>query len=190
MSYFMMECFEPFDWEDSALIQAAPQVLPDGFSWTMGKRFPEPLPEPLEFTMLDTHSDQLVEFYSEDAILMTKRLLKALQEGGIDNLDVYRAVIRHPLTDFVTEDYVAANLIGLVSAADLTKSKVVGGSSDGLLDVDFDSVVIDENRTVGLLMFRLAESTNAIMVHDRVKTHILSRGIDTLSFIPPEKWIG
>jgi len=185
----MLECFEPDDWEDSAALKSAPR--PAGVvSWRLGRRFLQPLPEPLEFEMLETHSDQLLEFYNEQALVMTKRLLATLQEAGVDNLDVYAARIKHPVTGAIRTDYVAANLIGVVSAADLGKSRVIGGSADGLVDVDFESVVVNERRAGDALMFRLAENTSAILVHEKVRQHLLEKGFAMLSFLEPEEWMG
>lgn len=183
-----MECYEPDDWEDSALLDAVP--APEGESWTSGRRFRRPPVEPVEITIDPTHSDDLLEFENITALVMTKRLLKALQETGVDNLDVYRAVIRNPESGFETHDYVACNLIGLVKAADLSGSKVVGGSGDGLIDVDFDAVKIDPLKAKDHLLFRLAENISAIVVHESVKNHILNSGIDTITFVEPEDWIG
>jgi hypothetical protein len=39
-------------------------------------------------------------------------------------------------------------------------------------------------------MFRLAESVNGIVVHESVKKAIEAAEIDTLTFIPPEEWVG
>jgi hypothetical protein len=190
MTYYMLECFEPIDWPDSAMLGAPSVDPPDDLSWSMGRRFADPLPEPIEIGLLATHADRLLELYNEGPLVMTSRLLHALVAAGVDNLDVYRTIIRHPVTGLVTTDYVAANLVGLVAASDLGRSTVVGGSADGLLDVDFDGVVLDEARIGDLLMFRLAESTNAVVVHERVRSHLLRSGFDMLTFVPPEEWMG
>jgi hypothetical protein len=189
MAYYMIECFEPDDWEDSALVDRAPK-LPGVGSWMSGQRFSGPVPEPIEFSLLDTHNDRMLEMDNTEALLITKKLLGALREAGVDNLDAYDAVIRHEGAGTVTTDYVAVNVIGLVSAADLGASNIVGGMKGGLIDVDFEGVVIDEGRARGALMFRLAENTSAIIVHERVRDHLLDRGFDMLAFIPPERWMG
>jgi hypothetical protein len=184
MSYYVLECFEPFDWEDSAIFDRSPK-LPGVDSWRTGRRFETAIPEPIEFSLLPTHNDQLLEFYNVDALVMTQRLATALLEAGVDSLDIYKAVIRHPGTGSEVIDYVAANLIGLVSAVDLAQSKVTGGTSGGLLDVDFEGVRIDPARAGDHLMFRLAENTSAVVVHERVKHYLVSRGFDMLEFVPP-----
>lgn len=187
--YLMLDCPEPRDWDDSAMLEATP--LPPGEkSWRLGRRFAAPVAEPIEIAIDPTHTDDLLELYTLDALVMTRRLLAALEAAGVDNLDAYEAVIRNPETGFATDDYVAVNLIGLVRAADLERSRVVGGSSDGLIDVDLDGVAIDPARAHGLLMFRLAENTSAVVVHRRVARHLLATGFDMLSFRPPATWKG
>ena len=187
----MLECFEPEDWDDSAGVKAPKKrIIPRGESWSMGRRFSVPPTEPIELEMMPQHNDQLVEFFKPSPPVMTKRLLKALQKSGVDNLDAYQAIIRHPITGFKTTDYVAVNIIGLVSAVDMNNSIIVGGSEDGLLDVDFEGLKIDSIKSHGLLLFRLAESTNAIVVHERVKNSLIKQGFDMLTFMNPETWIG
>src|SRR5438105_1748652 len=110
-NYYMLECFEPDDWEDSALFEGSPSP-PGVDSWTGGRRFRLPLPQPLEFELDTVHSDQLLEMDNTEALVMSKRLLSALQEAGVDNLDVYEAVIRHQGTGMVSHDYVAVNVVG------------------------------------------------------------------------------
>jgi len=51
-------------------------------------------------------------------------------------------------------------------------------------------LVIDEAKTRGALLFRLAESVNGIVVHETIKNAIEATGIDTLTFMPPEEWVG
>lgn len=187
--YLMLQCREPLDWEDSALLEATP--LPPGeASWRLGRRFATPPQEPIPIAIDPTHSDDLLELYAIDALIMTRRLLEALGAAGVDNLDAYAAVIRNPETGFETGDYAAVNLIGLVRAADLGRSKVVGGSADGLIDVDLDGVHIDPQRALGLPMFRLAENTSAVVIHRRVARHLIGAGFDMLTFRPPSRWKG
>lgn len=189
--YCMLECFPPDDWEDSALIKApTKRIIPRGESWSMGRRFSVPPTEPIELEMMPTHNDQLVEFITTNPQLMTKRLLNAFHKAGVDNLDAYKTIIRHPTTGFETSDYVAVNIIGLVAAVDMDKSNIVGGNADGLADVDFEGLKIDPKKALSFLLFRLAESTNAIVVHERVKNSLLDQGFDMLTFMEPEEWLG
>jgi hypothetical protein len=59
-----------------------------------------------------------------------------------------------------------------------------------MISMDFNSLAIDEAAAGGALLFRLAESVNAIVVHERVRRHLEASGITTLTFIEPEDWAG
>ena len=188
--YYMLECSPPRGADDHALVRLVTKP-PSGAQWKEGARFSVDVPEPVEFAMRANHNDLMLEMNNTQGLLVTKRLLAALQEAGVDNLDVYDAVIRHESLGTERRDYVAVNLIGTVSAADLSRSTVVpGGLPGNLIDTDFEGVAIDPEKAGGMLMFRLAENTSAIVVHERVKEHLESKGFDMLTFVPPESWIG
>lgn len=187
--YSVITCSEPMDWDDSALLERI-EPPPGAISWRVGQRFPKAPKEPVEVDLDPSHSDQLLTYYDISAILMPRPMLDALKAAGVDNLDAYSAVIRHPGTGFETREYVAVNLIGLVAAADLSRSKIVGGSSDHRLDTGFEGFAVDPARARGLLMFRLAENTSAILVHRSIKEALQRAGFDQLTFRPPEEWVG
>lgn len=187
--YYMLECFDPEDWEDSAFVETPrKRLIPRGESWTMGRRFTSPPIEPIEFSMGETHNDQMLEFRKSSPPLMSNRLLGALKKAGVDNIDAYETIIRHPTTDYKTSEWSAINIIGLVSAANLQESNTVDGFVR-LLDTDFEGVAIESSMAKGFLIFRLAESTNGIVVHESVKRSIEEQGIDTLTFMNPAEWI-
>jgi hypothetical protein len=188
-NYFVLSCPEPFDWEDSALFEATP--LPtDEISWCIGRPFKAKPSEPIPIVLDPTHSDRLLPYYDVDAIIITRPVMQALLDSGVQNLDIYSARISHPESGFETTDYVAANLIGLVSAVDLKKSNVVGGSSDLRLDTDLDGFVVDPARVRGALMFRLAENTSAVLVHESLRKPLDKASQGLLQFIEPSNWVG
>ena len=129
------------------------------------------------------------EFSSWPIPLISERLHKAFLDAGIANIDTYSADLVDVKTDTHYSGYVAFNLIGTIAAADLGKSR--HQSHDGpLISVDFDSLSIDEAKTRGALMFRLAESTNAILVHESVAAFLKDQGFTSLEFLAPEEWAG
>lgn len=188
MSYYMLECYMPDDWDDMALLKAV--YFKELGSWRIGKRFSQDPPNPIEIKIRPGYPDNLKELYSADAMVMTNSLYEALLECGIGNMDKYDCVISNEETGFSTKDYVAVNLLGMVKAADIANSNAVDGREDQVVDADFDGVTIDENKAQEALMFRLAENTSAIMVHEKVKNHLLSKGFDMLSFVEPKDWAG
>jgi len=145
--YFMIECYMPIEWDDMALLKSVyfkkiETWRNDIDSWRMGRRLVSELPNPIQIKIRPGYSDNLKEMYYNDALIITRRLLTALQEAGVDNLDAYPCVIINEETGFRTEDYVAVNLIGLVNAVDIDNSNVTGGNSDYMLDTDFNGMVI------------------------------------------------
>jgi hypothetical protein len=87
------------------------------------------------------------------------------------------------------KDYLAFNIIGVIAAADLSKSEYHAWD-ESKVALDFNSLVIDEIKTRNALIFRLAEATNGIVIHESVKKAIEAAGINTLTFISPEEWVG
>ncbi len=182
--YFMLECFSPEEAD-----HAQYSYEDDELSWMTGRRFDLPPQQPLIITIELGENGVTPELTDVPIPLMTKRLAKCLEGAGVSNIDYYQAEIQNVETGETSTDLFAFNLIGCVSAVDLAGSKFT--APDGsLISVDFDSVKINESKTRGALMFRLAESVNAIVVHESVKNAIEAAGIDTLTFIPPEEWVG
>ena len=129
-------------------------------------------------------------YSASEPVLYHKDVVVALQESGVDNLETYQTKITNKKTGEVCEDYLAVNIVGLVKAADMLKSKAVVHSANGLIDTDFDSIVINEDAAAGHKMFRLAESINGVVIHRSVKEHLESKGGFELTFAEPEDWIG
>lgn len=158
-------------------------------SWWSGERLAVAPPNPLRATLKMKGDSVLVEMWNSPLPLMTKRLHQILLDAGVANLDVYPAELTDPKSGRVFDHYVAFNLIGLVAAADLGQS--VFRAPDGpLVSVDFDSLVIDANKTRGALMFRLAEAVNGIVVHESIRQAVEATDIDTLRFTDPKDWVG
>lgn len=196
--YYVLRCHGPKDAEELMMLRYKRDH--PRRSWSSGRRFSDnesdpPFkrrpPEPIRIEMKAGYENgAMLEFWDDPAPIMTKRLYEALTTGGVDNLDSYAVEVVNPSNDQIVHDYVAFNLIGAVAAADLDKSDFDGSNPERMISVDFDSVVISEDATQGALMFRLAQSVNAIVIHQRIKDHIEASGIDTLTFIPPEDWAG
>lgn len=185
-AYYMLECDSPVG-KRRSLIDYTERTF--GRDWISGARLDQPPTEPVRATVVSRADGVMLEMWEAPLPLMTRRMLAALQFAGVDNLEVFSAELTDPRTGEVFKDYVAFNVVGAVSAADLGKSRYQ--APDGpLVSVDFDSVVLDPSRCTGALMFRLAEAVNAIVVHEAVRKGLLASGIDTLTFIEPENWAG
>jgi hypothetical protein len=122
---------------------------------------------PFRYRYKDATNSPLFDFYSGPN-LMSKRLVSALEQAGVDNLQKFEAELVDETTGQVNTEFWVVNIVGLVECADLASSRTSElGSS-----YYFHELVIDPNKTQGLLMFRLAQSGIDILVHQKVATAI------------------
>jgi hypothetical protein len=131
------------------------------------------------------------ELYQSQPIpAMSDRLVDALHAVGVDNLELFDAVLVDPANGKEYSNYKAFNIVGKVRAADMSASTRMGVSEDEIIAVDFDSLVLDESKCRGLLLFRLAENLSAIVVEERVKREVEKRGIPGMFFYQSGEWSG
>lgn len=188
--YFMLACQAPFGMQP-ALLTYDPDDMGGGVlrGWKSCKRFAKMPPQPIEVLIDVGESGQLLELYDATIAIMSKRLADALLAAGVSNIDFYDVVVADMETGMRHESHVAFNIVGAVSAADLSRSNF--NAPDGpLISVDFDGLTIDSHRPRDALFFRLAESVNGIVVHEKIKKAIAAAGIDTVSLLRPEEWVG
>jgi len=186
--HYVMEC------HGTQPDQAEP-VPPDDEThlWMSGTRFEDPSASPLVMEWdPDTEDGERLAFYEGDPLLMTKELVVALQETGVDNLDTYETVIRSPSGKEDCHDYLAVNIIGAIAVADMEQSETIDihGTGTTMIDVDFESLVIDEEKAAGHLFFRLAECVSAVIVGEPVVEHLKKKGGFGLTFLDPKDFCG
>jgi hypothetical protein len=159
--------------------------------WMTGKLVADP-GEVIVYGVDREYPGNLSPFYwSLQVPLIRHDLLDALKSAGVDNIQTFAAVLRDTAAGKEHTDYSALNILGLVSAADLSKSTLMRGESLTGVDRDFHKLVIDESAVPpDFLMFRLAESVNAIIVHEKVKAVIESRNIAGMIFYDQGEWSG
>ncbi|MBL8909912.1 MAG: hypothetical protein JNM17_04320 [Archangium sp.] len=188
--YFMLTCQTPSGVE-SALTSYRPDKLPSGLrrNWAVGKRFPTAPATPVRVEIEEGESGVLLELITGAIPLMTRRLADVLAAAGVANVECFDTEIHDLQTGEVHRSHVAFNIVGAIAAADLSKSKF-DASQGVMVAVDFESLAIDPAKAREALLFRLAESVNGIVVHQKVRAAIEKAGIDTLTFLPPEKWVG
>lgn len=192
-NYWMLEVREPKG-ERRAIIgqQADLSTLTGGglLNWLSGTKFEVAIPEPLEFQLDSQGGAFVTDFFPPAIPLMSVRMLDALNQAGVDNIDSYDAVITGLDGEPLTEEYKAVNIIGRIACADLDASICDVDDPDDPVGVDFESLVIDEDRTRGLLFFRLHEAVNGIVVHNSVKQSLEQLALKGIVFVDPEDWIG
>lgn len=151
-----------------------------------GQFIAEPINGPIDFSIeIDEDENGVPEepklyAYFPNVSLMSKDLVKVLQDSGVDNLQTIPAIITNPNTGHVIDQYLAVNVVGLVSCADMAQS-----DAEPLADVHyFQKLVIDQSRTNNLLVFRLAESQMEVIVHETVARAIKSNNLPGLELEP------
>ncbi len=184
--YFVMSGEGP---TPAATIEDGPEL--DSTPWFSGALVDDEITAPLEYRLDPDYPGAMKPLYDEEgAPLIRLDLLDVLITAGVDNLQLFPAVIRDPSTGKNHENYKAFNVVGVVAAADMGQSDLMGTSDSTLVDVDFDRLVLDESKPQGLLLFRLAEAVNAIVVHASVRQKIEESGIDGIVFYGPGEWAG
>ena len=186
MSYYMLGCFGPLD-QDSTEIHRIPKL--DGVSWLKGARISAPVPRPIRLYLDPEQPGILLPMYYKGVLVFSDAMIAALQGAGVDNLELFEAVLVNPFQGKEHTDYKVANIVGVIAAADLAKSKHIAYGAP-LFDVDFDSLFIDESKSRGALMFRLAENITGIVIHEQVKKSLEKAQIPYLNLTLPEKWLG
>ena len=104
------------------------------------------------------------------------------------SLDYYPVILTNKESG-QTYSYLAFNIVGLVSAVDFEASNTRVYDNKPVINVSIYDLVLDEQKIQDLLLFRLGEKSNTIIVHESVKQSIESAGIDTLQFIKPEDYM-
>lgn len=147
----------------------APEV-----AWTMGVRCPHPVKEPIQ-CYLDSDSGEVMPDLIPSSPLFSRRLIDVLKGAGVRNLDIYDVELIDRERGKTYTNYKAVNVVGRVSCADLERSEYVPGYKPPLME--FDRLVVDESRAMGLPLFRLAEAVQFLLVAGPVKQAIDSAGL-------------
>lgn len=137
---------------------------------------------PYRMTFLDKCGKPPFDYYSGKS-LMSRRLVETLEAAGVDNLQKFEVVMTDKTTGAVNHDFFVVNIVGLVAAADMSKSEAIplGGGQV------FTRLEVDPSKPRGLLMFRLAESLIDVVIHERIAEAVAKgdfRGV-TLSRLTP-----
>lgn len=157
--------------------------------WFGGKPFAKHPGLPVVARIKPNHEHGTLLDYFGTACLMSERFFVALRDAGVDNLDVYDAVIRSKDDSIEHKGYKAFNLIGLVRAADLQKTTFTPEVAARTIDASIESLEIDPEKTKGLLMFRLAEYVGAVIVHEKVRNVLEKHGFPNIVFREPSSYI-
>lgn len=186
MPFYVMTCDGEYP---SAAIAKGPAI--DDAPWFHGGLLTDDYPVPLVYTLNPKRPGNVKVMYDDTKYpVMRDDLVEALHAVGVSNLQLFPAVIKDPKTGAEHTNYKSFNIVGVVAAADMAKSVRMPTTDSEMIDVDFDSLAIDEDKAAPFRMFRLAESVSAIIVDEAVKAEVDRRGLPGMVFYKPEKWSG
>jgi len=159
--------------------------------WRSGRPLAAPVAPPLVYILDRDYPGAPKAMYQAESVPVVRDdVVQALKKAGVDNIEYVDAILQNPLTGTEERNYKAFNIVGVVAAADMNASELMGTSKSTIGDVDFHALTLDESKTGGLLLFRLAEALNAIVVHASVRKAIEDAGIPGFVFYGPGEWSG
>jgi hypothetical protein len=139
-------------------------------SWISGAGHIKPIPTPIEVELNPEFGTELLDSYHESIPIWSDRLVDVLHSVGVDNFDVYDAIIRDPRSGLTATNYKAVNVIGSVNCVDMSLSAFDPRSEMGARE--FTRLVIDPAKANDLKMFRLSERPTLLIIDQDVSRAI------------------
>ena len=145
-------------------------------------------PHRLRFVMTPEERGELGDYVLTGlpGLLISKRFRLALEAAGVDNIQYIDAEIEDQTSGQMYGDYFIANVIGSVDCIDMSKSKLTMRAALPDKIRDIDELHIDETRTRGLLLFRLARKLSLVLIHESVQEKVQAAQLRGAGFTPAE----
>lgn len=193
--YYVIDC-ESFEYDDGS----AALTINNNFKlagirlWKTGKSIAEakkeniPTPVEINFDAYKGYTGEPPSLEDLGIPLMSQKLANILISAGVDNLELFPAILKNNQTGQIFE-YQVYNVIGRVAAMDLqasdyeTYEKMNQVGSASIYELALDESIIQD-----LLLFRLSENLSTLIVHESVKNKIVEAGIQDITFIKPEDY--
>jgi hypothetical protein len=159
--------------------------MPDEQDFVYGKKFKGKVPKPLVFEVDYPTRKDVPHFIGETIPVFSDALVKVFRSAGVDNFQTFPAVLRNEKgTEW--DGFQVFHEVGLIAAASFDKSEydmIMEGDPAGVSTplAGFRLLVLDRKKTRNVAMFRLAESPDTLLIHDRVLAHIKKNS-------PPDGW--
>jgi hypothetical protein len=119
-------------------------------------------------------------------LTISARFKSVLDRIGVDNVDYYPARIVNEATGEKRDDYFQANVVGVISCLDEDKTEMEVESYPGFPPMigEISHMVLDESKISGELLFRLAEVTEIVIAHEKVKKAAEKAKLTGVVFLP------
>lgn len=158
--------------------------------WGQGLWHGDPVKVPLMADLSAKGGQVMPDFDTGSPPIVSQRMVEELTRAGVDNLQLFDIEVTDPRSGVVRKDYKAMNVVGAVSCADLDASEY---RSARVPRVNFTKLVLDDSRTMGLPMFRLAESLKYILISKPVRDALVSIplvGVRISALDDPDTYVG
>ena len=181
MSYFFLDCF-PYK-KPLRDIDYTNPIIRDfkATDFNDGKRFDIGSNESARFELFD--KGDMPEFFKVPTLVMRPDFAKALTDYGLDNIQMFPAVLKDPHTGEVF-DYLLGNILTVIDVIDQQKSERHGKT--GL----YNKIVIDQSLAGKCPLFRPMHKSSSIMVTEELKNHLETYSqFSNTYYVTPEKYL-
>ena len=173
--HFVLECAP-----SSAIVEGPELEEP----WCEGYFIEVPTIEaPFQISIELTDAGEPATIYDGVLPLWSDRLVRAMQEVGVDNLQLHPAIIRD-VRSSREWPYWAVNVVGLVAAVDFKASGLPSDAAERS-DLEPEWFVIDQAKAEPFRIFRLAESPDLLLVDSQVRQAIERAGLRDILLTEP-----
>lgn len=124
------------------------------------------------------------DFYCFRIPLMSERMVKVLEQAGVDNLETCPVTLIEKSGK--RRQMLAVNIVGRARAADLAQSEWTSDHDPPVGDAIFGKLVVASALPRDFLLFRMAESLSTIVVHDSLKRAIEQANLSGVEFVAPQ----
>lgn len=197
--YYVMKCPLLVREEDDALLAAIQNNYKlvgirrwwSGLAIAPEKKAKIPSLVEFQFERLRGYAGPPPELENLGITLMSKRLKEVLILSGVDNIELFPAVLKNEKAS-ESYDYFIFNIIGKVPAAffvDPDKIPLLSelNSNPAVRNLRKSEALLVENDEP--LLCRVFESAGLIVVHEKIKNNIEDAGIDSLEFIEAGEYL-
>ncbi|WP_196137598.1 imm11 family protein [Aliikangiella sp. G2MR2-5] len=152
-----------------------PSDISEDISFMKGSVINQKIEQPIIYSTDATHGAKMLDFKDCSFPLMSEKFVSLLQEAGVDNLQLFPAIVKSDVDGTIWDNYFAVNILGVIQCADLSNSiysELMPGS------YIFDELAIDAEKANDALLFRLYEDKATIIIHRDVGRHVKSQDPD------------
>jgi len=183
--YYIISCYFK---EGNAKISEYPKLSPPLDNWMKGTKIDLDEEAVLQYEIMEDETGTMRPFYNFAIPLFEHKIVKILEDKGVDNIQFYHAIITDLSNGSKVSDYCSFNIIGLISLMDEENSEY---SRLGFGDTKFiERLAILKSNANGLKVFRLREAPHAIFVHESIRGALEEGGVKGITFENPVGWSG